>query len=88
MNIQNNLTATTVPQQAGPLPASQSSLQSPIQATSGRHANDETSSNSSSVELVPGVYRLTTPNGCTKSTRIGESLEALRLANKELEDSV
>ena len=83
MNIQNNLTATTVPQQAGPLPASQSSLQSPIQAT-----NDETSSNSSSVVLVPGVDRLKTPNGSTGSTRIGESLEALRLANKELEASV
>ena len=88
MNIQNNLTTTTVPQQAELLTASQCSLQSPIQATSGRHANDETSSNSSSVVLVPGIDRLTTQNGSTGSTRIGESLEALRLANKELEASV
>lgn len=79
MNIQNNLTAARVlmgePQQ--------DALQIPTQATPGRHFNDETSSSGSSAELVPGVNRLVSSHGCTDGTRIGESLEALRLANKE-----
>ena len=79
MNIRNNITVTTEPQQA-------EGLQTPVQATSGGTPNDETSSNSSSVELVPG--RLTVTHMGTGGTRIGESLEALRLANKELEASV
>ena len=85
MNIHlNNLTTTRVPTE----PQEAERLQTPVQATSGGTPNDETSSNSSSVELVPGIDRLTVTHGGTGGTRIGESLEALRLANKELEASV